>query len=73
MYYTNMFVSFLSLSLGPFLQMVKFGQYLKHNIVPEWRDKVFASLHDDEQFIDYKGLKKIIKRFNEKGISRYGT
>ena len=20
--------------------MVKFGQYLKHNIVPEWRDKV---------------------------------
>lgn len=21
-------------------QMVKFGQYLKHNIVPEWRDKV---------------------------------
>lgn len=20
--------------------MVKFGQYLKHNIVPEWREKV---------------------------------
>lgn len=27
--------------------MVKFGQYLKHNIVPEWRDKVIQAFRVD--------------------------
>ncbi|KAK8791866.1 hypothetical protein WA158_005243 [Blastocystis sp. Blastoise] len=37
--------------------MVKFGHYLQHNLVPEWRYK----------FIDYKQLKKRLKDITESG------
>ena len=41
-------------------KMTKFGQYLKHNIVPEWRDKVGIEQKKNRQYIHYKGLKKIL-------------
>lgn len=38
--------------------MVKFGQYLKHNIVPEWRDKVGGWIRMKRSVYQLQGIEE---------------